>query len=156
MSPWAPTKLPLTAPYLPLLLPSILHSALCGEWIPELTRPRSKRWSLWDFGYEYLYQFCRAGFSYSRIAYEVEARNAAGRIANLLTNGRSFFLYWRARALYGKLGYPVEVNYRDVSRDVRELRFQKGKVQINHTKNPDCHRYKAGPAAWSKWECRAF
>ena len=130
-----------------------LHAQEGFELIPST---HSKHWSLWDFGYEYLYQYCRAGFKYTGIAYEVEARNAAIRIQNLLVNGRGFFLYWRARALYAKLGYPVDVNYHDVSHDRRELAFQKGKVQIKHTQNPPCHRYKAGTAAWSKWDCHAF
>jgi hypothetical protein len=116
----------------------------------------NKNWSLWNFGFDYLYHYCRAGFSYSKNAIEHEARVAANKISGLLNAGRGFFLYWRQRSLYSKLGYPVETSYRDVNHDVRELNFQKGKMQINHNKNPDCYRYKAGSKPWTSWECRAL
>jgi hypothetical protein len=56
--------------------------------------------------------------------------------------------------LYSKLGYPVETSYRDVRPDVRELNFRKGKMQIEHDKNPDCYLYRVGSSPWTTWDCR--
>jgi hypothetical protein len=114
----------------------------------------NRHWSIWDFAYHYLYSYCRAGFSYSKNAMEVEAKEAAKKISKLLSTGRGFFHYWRVKALYSKLGYPVETSYRDVRPDVRELNFQKGKMQIEHDRNPDCYRYKVGSSPWTTWDCR--
>ncbi|KAJ6440218.1 O-methyltransferase [Purpureocillium lavendulum] len=98
------------------------------------------------FGMKYLYQYCKAGWSYSQIDYEREARLYEGLADQLLMRelGYSFFEYWKERHLYYTLGYPIDraiVATTGPSSKVGhyELRFQNGGVLqgINYA---DCSR----------------
>src|SRR5690606_24124601 len=74
---------------------------------------RNVNYSLERFGLEYLYKFCRAGFSYSKNAMEAQARDKADDLDNtLLSNrGMQFFRTLVAKGLVGLLGYPTVTTF---------------------------------------------
>ncbi|KAL8652587.1 MAG: hypothetical protein Q9226_004205 [Calogaya cf. arnoldii] len=67
---------------------------------------RSIRWSIHAFGLKYLYQFCKAGFSYRMLQWEAEAYAQDVLMAKLLADrkGFTFFQYWQKRRLFSQLG----------------------------------------------------
>ncbi|KAK1750328.1 hypothetical protein QBC47DRAFT_418108 [Echria macrotheca] len=132
-----------------------------------------KDWSLALYGLSYLYGWCKAGFSYSNIPEEIEAREWASHVDKLLvwpSPGCYFFDVWRVKNLFSTLGYPVSQDYSNVPglADAIELPFQVGALQVQLkpkvcyrlfntdelvsraaatcTLQPDCPRRKRAPA----------
>jgi hypothetical protein len=113
--------------------------AVAKLWIHEMQHCRqykNRDWNLVVFGTEYLFNFCKAGFSYLGNVMEQEAVNAANKIDPLLVDkdGVLFFQVWKANpAVAAALGLPTEASYRTVQffpSTVWELNFQHGGMQI--------------------------
>jgi hypothetical protein len=107
---------------------------------------RDRNWSLVRFGTDYLFKYCKAGWSYSKNEMEKEADNKAARLEPLLTdkNGTPFFKAWRTRSsVSNALGFPTQTSYKNISTSpvLRELEFQKGIMQTDHR---GCHRIFTG------------
>ncbi|KAF8532812.1 hypothetical protein BDD12DRAFT_868316 [Trichophaea hybrida] len=103
---------------------------------------KSVSWSLPVFGTKYLFEYCKAGFSYSKNSMEQEAVMKAGQLGALLDDGLGlqFFQFWVARSLQSTLGMPTEKAYTSVStptKQIWQLGFEYGALQI--TPGP-CYR----------------
>ncbi|KAI8710393.1 hypothetical protein NCS52_01575800 [Fusarium sp. LHS14.1] len=112
---------------------------------------QAHRWSIWDFAYEYIYKWCRAGKKYSKNPMEVAAAKAADKLLPLLKTERRFFRFWYRDQLRNDLGYPVETSYQDTGKYRRQLKFQKGAMQLDTKKS--CYR-KRTTGGWGSWNCR--
>lgn len=105
-------------------------------------------WSLPRFGFQYMSQYCAAGYSYSKIAYEKDAY-AIEHTADFLVDsaaGSAYFRFWRQQDLYSTLGYPTATKHTlspGYTQGRYELPFQRGLLQ--------CRFYTGGGRA-----CRAF
>ena len=101
---------------------------------------RAFDWNVPHFGWWYTYRWCNDG-TYTNDLYEVDARAKEGQIYDLLPDGAPdayrpdggylFFRIWRSKGLVGTLGYPVVKNITHVDGSVRELRFERGLLQLN-------------------------
>jgi hypothetical protein len=93
-------------------------------------------WNLWNFGYEYLYDYCLAGFVYSKNYYEVQAYTTQYSIYPLLEKPFSaFFNIWGAFDLQSELGFPttVDVDTTPWNGQANEaLVFDKGMLEIRY------------------------
>jgi hypothetical protein len=68
-------------------------------------------WNVWNFGYQYFYAYCQAGFKYSGNHYEQEAFATQFTIYPLFNEPYSaFFNIWGAFNLKSKLGFPNTVS----------------------------------------------
>jgi hypothetical protein len=103
---------------------------------------KSVNWSLPRFGTKYLFQYCKAGFSYRKNSMEKEAENKAGQLGSLIDDslGLQFFQFWVAKGLKSTLGMPTAKTYTSVAttpKKIWQLQFEKGVLQI--TPGP-CYR----------------
>jgi len=114
-----------------------LFSGLIQTLIHEVRHTRqyaNHSWSRASFGFTYMFQYCKSGFSYSNIKYEKQAQATEHLVDDLLGNEFSyaFFEYWRARNLSYTLGYPVQREVVPATGGAADppyryqLRFQKG------------------------------
>ncbi|KAL8999942.1 MAG: hypothetical protein Q9169_001348 [Polycauliona sp. 2 TL-2023] len=127
---------------------------------------RGQGWVIPSFGAKYLYQYCKAGFSYRKLQWEAEAFAQDKLMADLLSDkaGYRFFRYWRHRRLFSALGYPVATTYRrepGTSDDEYrwELPFQYGILQAKFYKDGQCWKYLSPTEAAARDKainCRAF
>jgi hypothetical protein len=106
---------------------------------------RSHGWSKEAFGYEYLYQWCKNGYHYGQIRYELEAAETEQHMNYFLDQdvGYAFFEYWKARNLQPVIGYPTEKMPQTIPGsggewDEVEVQFQQGVLQ--HTSLGGCSR----------------
>lgn len=109
------------------------------------------------FGYDYMYEFCKAGFSYRNNALEVQAYNTQATVTNLFS--QPFFKIWKALNLKPSIGFPTTTYVAPGG----ILVFSNGIMQVNVTDFSNAVWYKryryfvksgsGGYAIWKRAQC---
>ncbi|PVF95479.1 hypothetical protein CPB86DRAFT_571164 [Serendipita vermifera] len=107
---------------------------------------RSVGYDLSRFASQYLYNHCKAGFSYDNNIMEIDAKRQVNELRALFDPvGRQFFSIWKARNLGATLGLPTAKVYSRVSEGEKgitfSLRMQRGRMYITcqgPLQNPVC------------------
>ncbi|KAM6517621.1 hypothetical protein FSOLCH5_008588 [Fusarium solani] len=111
---------------------------------------REVGWDIGKFADKYIYGWCMAGKKYSKNPMEISANKAADKLLPLLKTETRFFRFWQRDLLRHDLGYPVQTSYHNAGKDLRQLSFQRGAMQLDTRKS--CYRKKMkGP--WGPWRC---
>lgn len=87
--------------------------------------------SLLAFGYNYLYEYCQAGFSYSKNSYEKEAYQVGDSVLPLMSPP-IFYKIWKGVALQPKIGWPTSTTSTNGI-----IYFTNGFLQINPSDFPN-------------------
>jgi hypothetical protein len=80
------------------------------------------------FGFDYLYEYCIAGLSYSQNKFEVQA-DASENKGKILWDRVRYFDCWRDNVLEGQLGYPTQTTILNDG----FLNFQRGRLDAGCT-----------------------
>ncbi|MCJ1275931.1 hypothetical protein MMC21_003736 [Puttea exsequens] len=103
-------------------------------------------YNLVSYVHSYIYQWCRAGFRYSAIDFEVEAKSREPEVNSLLifgAPGNAYFWLWKFKDLSPTLGNPVARAplHPSIGEAGSELPFQSGTLQIRDLRdNPPSYR----------------
>ena len=98
---------------------------------------RDRDWDIAQFGHEYTFQLCKAGFDPTALPLEQEAYGREGEVDALLVPGlpgNAFFWIWKFANLQPALGFPIAraPSSPDPNDRLIELPFQNGVLQISN------------------------
>lgn len=113
---------------------------LLAHEIVHVGQYRADNWNLAEFGLEYMFQYCKAGFSYENNALEKQAYTRQELVKPLLKDTR-WYTIWKKVKGATKLGYPANLAP-TVNPSYSMLVFQKGSIQIKT--NSNCYRIFVG------------
>lgn len=114
----------------------------------------ARNWNIGKFGWSYLFNYCKAGFSYSKNSMEVDAETYRDNSDKIMGSPVSaHFKKWRKDALETKVGYsktPVEyTNFKVGNTNIRSLDLVKVSAKVGESQRKEgsfCVRVLSGSA----------
>lgn len=113
------------------------QAALANHELAHIRQYRQRLNIPQGFGWDYLFAYCKAGFSYANNRFEVEARRDADRAADLYPQ-RRLFECWRDGGFVNSIGFPTATSVVQVPPRITEtLRCQFGSFDARCNAFPD-------------------